>query len=343
MRNKYWLFLTELAVLFAIIGVIVGIVIHTGANHPPMRFPDINKVTTQFIEEMEQMVYKDASLSLSSQGPFKWDNEKDLGFSDLLGEWANEIEQDAIVYYRRDKDAAWQEKALSVISSVDQISEELSDMIGRICCSANDANGRRIPVYLPESAQEYTQVLGELCNGLHSPSNKNGCSIINIGPLGCKNSGIVLHPDSFDTEEDYLYVLRKEMARYAYLSSVDFCETINHQSWFTEGFLEYFARPAHSFEALSESVIDFIEDGFDLSAENIAMGEVAQQAGAAFFDYFVSTQGEESFSRLIQDSFTSSLDSVFVALNLDFEQIKQDWLQTIRGTFTPDGIDDNGV
>ena len=336
MNKNYWFFLTKLAMVLAIIGVVVGVILQAGANHPRLRFPSISDITTQFITDMGQSFNKEASLRLTSQGPFKWDNEKDLGFTDALGEWANTYEQDAIVYFRRDKDAVWQEKALRVMSSVDQIADELSDMMGKECFSAEDANGRKLPIYLPETAEEYNRVVNMLCDGHRMPTKKEGCSILSLGPLGCKSEGIVIHPDTFNSEDELRYVLRKEMARYAYVSSMDYNESLDHQLWFVDGLLEHFANP-NQVDSLSQSVMSFIEGDFDLLKKSLASSEVAQGAGAAFFDFLTDTQGKEKLSKLIQDSFTNGLDDAFSDLDLDFDKVKGDWLNDLLG------IDAEGV
>ena len=224
------------------------------------------------------------------------------------------------------------------MSKVDRISESLSDLLGRVCCASDSSNGRKLPVYLPEDDQEYLQVLEKLCDGKKSPSNKSGSSVISIGPLGCKDNGIVIHPDSFKDSKEYEYVLRKEMARYAYLSSLDFNEAINHQSWFTEGFVEYFARGVDTLSVFSNEMIDSIEKNLLLNEEE-AQGKIASpQIGAAFLLYFSDSQGAEKFSEFIQESFKGSLDSAFVSVGVDFQKVKADWIQSLRGMDTTEEI-----
>jgi len=330
-KNKRISSFGVLLALFLAVAVILGLIFQTGANHPPMRFPDIGDVTTQFLSDMAKSEYRDVRLSLASQGPFKWDNKKDLGQSKILGDWSNEMDQDFIVYFRRDNDAVWQEKAQSIISSVDRIANELSDCMGEICCSSESANGRRLPIYLPTTTEEYLQVIGQLCDGHAAPSNRDGCSFISIGPLGCKNEGIVLNPELLSSSENVEYTLRKEIARYVYLSSLDYSEDIEQEEWFSDGILEFFAAASDTSEVLSEELISYIENGFELNQSKSTRKDINSQVGAAFLRYLSKTEGEDKVYDLIQESFRVGIDSVFSSMNLDFQKIKQSWLCVLQG------------
>lgn len=340
MNKKQLLIFSKLGFFFLILAGLFGVVVHTGANHPPLRFPSIGGKTAQFIMDMAQREYKDVSLSLSKQGPFRWDNKKDLGFSSVLGQWKVEADHDAVVYYRRDKDAIWQQKAQSVLSKADRITEELTGLMGKVCCVADSSNGRKLPIYLPENDQEFMQVLDKLCDGQRIPSNKNGSSVINIGPLGCKDNGIVIHPDSFVDAQDYEYVLRKEMARFAYLSSVDFNKVINQQAWFTDGLVEFFAAGDEGVTEPSEEMIESIKDGLCLGEDGALAKGLDPKIGAAFLQYLSKTQGQEKLTELIQDTFRVSLDSAFVASGLDFQQTKQEWINSLR---VSEGAEETGT
>ena len=330
MNKKQIETLSGVGILFLIVAAVLGIIVQSGASHPPLRFPSIAEQTASFIMDMAKREYKDANVSLLTQGPFKWENEKDLGVSKLLGEWSKEFDHDAVVYFRRDKDAEWQEKAQTVLSQIDRISEDLSGLLGKICCVSDSANGRKLPIYLPEDDQEYMQVLEKLCDGRMTPTNKKGGSVIGIGPLGCKDDGIVIHPDAFADPKDYEAVLRREMARYAYLSSVDFNEVIDHQSWFTEGFVELFGAGAETVESFSKETIDLLEREFSLERSGAGGKDITPEMGAAFLRYISSSLGEEKLTELIQDSFKVSLDSAFVAMGLDFQEVKSDWINSLR-------------
>ena len=285
----------------------------------------------KYVRNLAQREYRDVCLSISSQGPFKWDNKNDLGFSKVLGEWANELDQQSVIYFRRDKDAVWQERAQKVLSEVDIIADELSRKLGRICCSADSANGRKLPVYMPETGQEFAQVLENLCDGLRAPTNGEGCSVIQIGPLGCQDKGIVLHPDLFSSDGNLVYTLRKEMARYAYLSSVDYDEEISHPSWFTEGLIDYLAAKADTLAFLGEEITSLAEKELELGAENLFKGDAASKAGASFIQFLESIVGSDAFTDLIQVTFSEPLDSAFSKAGIDFQEVKESWINTLRG------------
>ena len=337
-NNRKTKALSSLAVLgiaFLVIACLFGVIIHSGANHPPMRFPNISQITTRFVDELAQEMNRNVSLSLSSQGPFKWDNSKDLGFSKILGEWANELNQETVIYYRRDKDATWQERAQKVLSAVDVITSELSAQIGQIVCSADSANGRRIPVYMPETGQEFAEVLAELCDGMRMPTSGDGCSVIDIGPLGCQNKGIVLHPDMFAADADCEYVLRKELARYTMLSSFDYNEDLSMPAWFTEGFVDYFAQASDTLTVISQDLTDWAEREFSLSVDALTRGSASiAQAGASFFQFLAEEKGADTVGKLIQAAFSESLEEAFAMSEIDFEQMKTSWILTLREGFS---------
>lgn len=325
----------KLGIAFVTIAVLFGIIIQAGANHPPMRFPDIGDTTSGFIHDLAQKEHQNVSLKLSSQGPFKWDNDSDLGSGKKLGEWAQEFDSEAMIYYRRDKDAIWQGRAQGVLESVDRICEELSEEMGKICCSPDSANGRRLAVYLPETSQEYSELVLALSGGKQTPNSTSGCSFIQIGPLGCKNEGIVIHPDMFSPEQDYRPILRKELARYALYSSVDYNQNVDIPDWISEGYVEYFAQCASDLSDIhiSKDITDLAETALKTVGKSIGMkGRTAATAGASLLQFISQQQGgDDMMSSLLQHVFSEPGKDPFSSTGLDFEQIKKDWAQTLRG------------
>jgi len=316
-----------LAVSFIATAILFGIVIHSGCNHPPLKYPLIGDISSRYINGLAQMGYREVCLSLTTQGPFKWDNESDLGVSDLLGAWANEADHDGVVYFRRDKDAVWQERAREVLHSVEQISDQISAQFGMVCCSADSANGRRIPIYIPENAQEYAEVLASLCDGLKMPTDDKGCSVIKIGPLGCLNKGIVIHPDLFESGKDYEQTLRKELARYAYYSSVDYNQEIDHPAWFTEGLLKYLSGDCDT--TMTRNMSEMAEKVFDPGTTQVSE-DAASRIGSSFIDFIVHEKGEEVLSSVIQGSFSENLETAFSDEGIDLEALKQEWIQSLQ-------------
>lgn len=322
--------LLKIGIPFLVLAIVVAIVMQSGANHPPMRFPSIDDVTHGFLERLSKMSGNSSSVSLLSQGPFNWDNSKDLGFSKDLGEWSNEAYNDAVVYFRRDKDAQWQEKALSVLNTMEDMSSRLSGTFGNVC-SAIEANGRKIPVYLPENEAEYRAVLEKLSDGMTLPIDKNGCSFINIGPLGCQEKGIVLNPSSF-IGDDYNDVLRKEITRYAYLASMDLNETVNHAAWFVEGLIDYLAKGAEDLADITPEMIDYIENDFNLIAESYSSksNEMASEIGRLFLQYYSARFGDSSLEEVIQMSLGTGITDILNDLNLDLDSVKDEWITYLR-------------
>lgn len=325
----------KLGIAFVAIAVVFGIIIQAGANHPPLRFPEIGEIATGFIQNLAQKEHQDVSLKLSSQGPFKWDNDSDLGAGKKLGQWAQEFDSEALIYYRRDKDAIWQGRAQGVLESVDRICEELSEEMGRICCSPDSANGRRLAVYLPETSQEYAELVLAMSNGEQAPNSTSGCSFIQIGPLGCKSEGIIIHPDLFSQGQDYRPVLRKELARYAFYSSVDFNQDVDIPDWLSEGYVEYFSMHASDLSdiSISKDITDLAESALNTLGKSIGMkGRSAATAGASLLQYISQQQGgDNNLSSILQKAFSEPGKDPFSSSGLDFEKMKKDWAQTLRG------------
>ena len=328
----------KLGIAFVVMALILGVIIQMGANHPPLRFPSIGEKASGFLQNLAQKEHQDVSLSLMPQGPFGWDNEDDLGAGKKLGQWAKEFDSDALVYYRRDKDAVWQGRAQNVLESIGRISDELSDEMGRICCSPDSANGRKLAVYLPQTSQDYADLVAYLAKGERAPSSTNGCSFIQVGPLGCKNNGIVLHPDLFAPGKDFRPVLRREMARYAFYSSVDFNQDVDIPDWLSEGYVEYFSMQASELTdiSISKDLTDLAEtalQGLGISAG--MKGKSVSTAGASLIQYISMQQGGgDALTSIFQQFFANPAQDAFETSGLNFDEIKTQWAQTLRGVLS---------
>ena len=328
--------LAGLGIGFAVFAVVLAIIIYTGANHPPLRYPEMSRETVDYILNTAKKEHGQMNLNLSPEGPFKWDNKNDIGAGKEMGVWANEFSPNSIVYYRRDKDAVWQDRARNVVERMSWIADELSDLMGVTCCSADSANGRKLPVYLPETGEEYARLVMELSKGTQAPNSVDGCSFIQLGPLGCQNRGIVIHPDLFTNGNDFVPTLRREMARYAYYSSVDYNQDVSTPSWFSEGFISSFSENGIDINSLSKDLTDFAEKALELKDSLNFRGNTAAEIGASFIQMLLLSDGD-AMTTVIKQSLSNPLDVAFSMAGVDFNEMKSGWLQGLRSLVTEEG------
>lgn len=332
MDRKTLLFFVKVGLFFSAIAIIVALIIQRGANHPPLRYTDIASSSFDYIDRLASRHDSRSCISFHKQGPFNWSNESDLGMKTTLGKWANESNVDAVVYFRRDKDAIWQSRAQNVRGAVDKIADELDDLLGTVL-NSDHSNNRKMPIYLPENGEEYLDVVQNLCGEMHLPHQNGSASVIELGPLGCQSKGLVIDPSMFSSDEsgtqDYRVTLRREIARYSYLSNVDFEKNASQSSWFVEGLIEYFADGERYEDTLSQELVDYIRKDVSLSSDSFK-GQMGDAASSLFFTFYKEMFGEEALSELVQYSYTESVDSLFSSKQIPLDTLKQNWIDAMQ-------------
>ncbi len=333
MKNQIISRIITTLVVFVLLAVTFSLLFQRGMKRPKYRYPEFTETAKSWVEKMDRYNI-DQNLSFKNIGPFDWDNDKDYGQTDKETEWEYETNGFAIVYYHPDKNAENKLNALNILEFVDAIVPETEEILGKYP-STEEMNGRKLPIYLPIDGEEYNSLVQLLANGNASKGSKYGCSVMEYGPLGCLMRGIVVHPDAFkqyNGEQRYIKVIRREMMHYAYLNLIDYnLEVPKPYFWFSNGLAEYFAHGAaeNGMTLLPPDYVDVIHKQCKLNAEFPQKNQTHVWAGCSFFEYMDVVYGKEVLANIIQDTDSASLDSVFYKYNIDIEQVKYQWVDTL--------------
>ena len=319
--------------IFLSVGIFVAKLYDIGINRPSLMYRTMPSSTVSWVNSMHeqdpsQMMYA------SNVGPYNWDNKSDIGQNKSAGTWAKREDANNIVYYRKDKEALGQSRALVVSNCLEDMMMDVIDLFGGYV-SPDSLNGRKLVIYLPNTDEEFDVLLNKLSDGRSSFKHKYGCSFIELGPLGCQNKGILLHPKGFveknsDNHFKYEKVLRREVARYVYFSSLDYNKTINHYCWFTEGIIEYFALNLDEPFVLEPEMIDIIEDNCYLLGDFKSSKRTHRWAGTSFFLFYADKYGEAEVAHLEQDSYENSIDTIFMSLPISPDSLHLQWVESLR-------------
>lgn len=326
--------ITVLAIIFLCSGIVVGLLFKRGIEKPIYRYPHFSKSSQSWVEKMDHY-NQDKSISYGNVGPFDWNNKKDIGQTDKNASWSHENNAFAITYYHADKTAENKLNALYVLELIDLLVPEIEEILGTFP-SVESMNGRKIPIYLPGDDEEYKSLLQQMTNNNAAlVSNDDGCSVVEYGPLGCLVRGIIVHPNGFkqyNGKQRYIQFIRREVMYYAYINMVN-CnvDEVKPYLWFTNGLAEYFASGAgeNGLTSLPSDYVDIIRQQCKLNGEFPQKNKVYVWAGCSFFQYMDIAYGKEFLSRLIQDTDSSSVDSVFYKYNIDMDQVHYQWVDTL--------------
>lgn len=321
----------KFAVIFFITALFIGKIYETGRNRPPLKYAHIPTSTKEYIGEMGKI--KGQGFTFSDVGPFDWDNKEDIGYEKEAG-WRKEPDKNFIVYYIHDNDAEWQGHAQDVLKCARENTEYLKELFGKYYY-ADDMNGRRLAIYLPNNNALYAHTVDTLLGSKgYDAESAAGVIITQIGPLGCLTKGIVLNPicfdeDNIDTENDYRRVLKHEMAHYVFFSSLDYSKNIKHYKWVSEGIAEYFSFNRDNF-VHSEDSIAFIENNCKLNAEFPLSKNAAYWAGESFFNYLRDCGGVDKVKYFLSKSYTLCTDSIFIKDSISAELLHEEWVSSMR-------------
>lgn len=318
-------------VIFAIIAVVVGEAYNRGIHRPPLMFANIPDATQMFIKQLSRDS-KDQGLSYTKQGPFDWDNERDLGNSEN-DTWKSESDANFIVYYHPGKDATWQSRAQDVLHQAQENIDYLKDFMGKYYY-ADDMNGRKLAIYLPESEDLYKKTISTLMDVLDQGTQGTvGITISQVGPLGCLTRGIVLNPICFNSGpndvNNYKRVLRHEMCHYVFFSSLDYGKNIHHYLWVSEGIAEYFSNYRNHKPVFGTDSINTIKQSCHLNKEFPLENNSSYWAGESFFGFLEAEKGKDAVKNFVKNAYTHSTDSVFIVMKYDPRQLHKKWVDVL--------------
>ena len=331
MRKQVIAKITTIVVVMAVIALVIAKLYDIGTHRPSLVYRQLSPDMIQWINAFNQFDAENI-IRGASVGPFDWDNKADIGQKLSAGKWAKEEDANIVVYYRKDRDAQGQIRARRVADCVENIILELPTYLGTYHYPA-DLNGRKLAIYLPDNDDEYQTLLRKLGDDGVVGSSKYGCSVIAIGPLGCQNKGIILHPQGFrdtnaDGDPEYIRVVRRELAYYTYMAGLDYNRDTRRFAWFVQGISEHFSLDGKLQPSFSPETLAMLERVCRLDAEFPTKGRMHQLGGTSFIEFYETTYGRNALSQLIQSTYTMPVDSA-LSLTGDLESLRQQWIQSL--------------
>ena len=336
MNKKIVTTLISVVGVFAVLALLMGKVYKEGQSRPPIRYSKISDNTIDFLCGLIRLGGHMMGVNFVQDGPYDWENTKDLGQKSDEG-WAFEEDEFFVVYYKKDKEAVWQGYAQSVLRAANENIMPLTRLMGKYYFP-QDQNGRKLPIYLANSVDEYFGTIAKL---MEKPSQSDvntsiGITISFMGNAGCKSS-IVLHPICFQapprSPNGYVSVLMHEMNHYVFLSSLDLSKNIGFCNWQIEGLADYCAdeyvgaKPQIRDSARIQYIADSCMLLTDFPDNN---SNPEYWAGESYYQYLEKKQGKEFVRKFIQATYQYKTDVLFSRMDLDPEDEHDEWVKSLR-------------
>ena len=311
--------LIKIGVIFIVLAAAFAKVYDIGLNRPSLKYTNIPESNKEMAKSSGW------GLSIFDIGPFDWENEKDFGYE----EWSSESDKNFIVYYKHDKEAVWQGYAQEILICARANVAPLKELFGKYYY-ADDMNGHRLPIYLPDSENLYLGTVNELLGYENYEAISTSSIIITeIGPLGCLTKGIVINPACFQEENGQpATILKHEMAHYVFLTSLDYTKEIKHYQWFVDGVAEYFCLNGDNIVFGNDS-IEFIKKKCKLNDEFPLEKDAIYWAGESFFSYLERTYGKSYVKDFLKKSYELSTDELLLQEFLDVDSLHMNWVEDL--------------
>lgn len=185
----------RLFLLLLVCGVLFGLVFQNDLRRPKVRHANIPDYVPTAINAYDEAV-SSHHVKTMSFGPKNWSNEKDFG---QKNDWDKETKGDFIVYYQKDKDGLWQNRALGLIQDLDHIKQSFKLFPSKL-------NSHKFPFYLAPSDSFYFNVVSHLANDsirdIVESNDIEGFMVSEFGPLGYMARGCIIKASSFDVPFD---------------------------------------------------------------------------------------------------------------------------------------------
>ncbi|MEG2070958.1 MAG: hypothetical protein RR034_06250, partial [Bacteroidales bacterium] len=204
-------------------------------------YAEIPKETLEFLKKIREG--RDTHIDYDpTPKESDWSNSNNIGENSAFG--LQKIEDDLfIVYYdRRDK-----EHAFDVIQYAHNAVKPLEELMGKYIYP-EAIRGRKLPIYLATSSQQYDTIVSAIQNSEVKLSAKSaGVYLMTYSNMGVLTKGIVLNnealwndrmPSSYPEQ-----ILKHEMNHYVFFQSLDLSQNVKPYLWISEGLAEYFSRP----------------------------------------------------------------------------------------------------
>ena len=327
--------LTGIITAFLAIAVVVGFVYHTGRQRKPLVFAVIPDVTKDWADEISK--HNTVNISIVDKGPFNWEQEKDLGKQGNSG-WSNiDTDPNYIIYYKNDALHLNVQNARRVQQIANEAIAEIEDLMGRYPYPSS-FNGRKLPIYLASTAEEYSKTIDELAGKTCNSAGSIGMFVSHVGPLGFLADGIVLSPKCFNYElhpDNWAErVLRHELNHFVFFSQLDYGKIQRHPLWVSEGLADY-ASLMHREQIASADSIDYIANNCELFEQFPTEIQAQYWAGRSFYKFMEEEKGGIAVRTFIQDLYSNPLESALNEVFNDTTDVKQLWVDNLRSRLTP--------
>lgn len=321
--------------VMAVISLVIAKLYDIGVHRPSLVYRQMSPYTIDWLNKFNQYDPENI-MKAASVGPFDWDNKLDIGQTKKDGKWSKEEDANVIIYYRKDREAKGQTHARYVLGAAESAILEIQDYLATYHYPA-DLNGRKVPFYLPSTDEEYTSLLNKMSSNGANTSARYGCSVIAIGPLGCQNKGILIHPDAFtypNSGEDpaYIRVVRRELAYYTYLANLNYNKDSHRFAWFVQGITENFAMESRPLPLTQKHAVMF-DNECDLSKEFPV--KLNKEAGTSFIQFYERTYGRKGLKELIANSYSMPIDSALLLSACNTDSLKCQWVQSLLTDVIP--------
>lgn len=317
--------LTGILIAFLVSAIIVGFVYYTGRQRKSLVFAMIPDSTVEWVSLLQK--FNTINISVVEKGPFNWENTSDIGQSPSFNWQMVDTDENFIVYYKNDDLHLNVQNARRAIQIANEAIPELEELMGAYPFPGQ-MNDRKLAIYLPSSASEYSSLINLLNDGTGDYSGTSGMFICHIGPLGCLADGIVLHPSCFNYErssENWAEsVLRHEMSHYVFFSKIDYGNDINHPLWVSEGLAEY--ASIKSSQIASKDTIDYIVAKCDLYDEFPRETKSEYWAGRSFYQFVEDTKGGIGVKSFINSLYENDLKGSLAVSFGDSVDVKKLWV-----------------
>lgn len=332
MNRKSVIILASVAGVFIVLAMLMGNVYKAGLSRPPLKYAKISGITADFIRGLARMGGHMVGVNLVD-GPFDWENEKDIGQDETEG-WSREESDFFIVYYRKDKEAVWQGHAQNTLKAARENILPLTELMGKYYFPS-DQNGRKLPIYLSTSEDEYFNTISKLAEKTCERDNSIGITVSQVGRAGCKSS-IVLHPICFKeepkSENGYIKVLMHEMNHYIFLSSLDISHDVTFLNWQIEGLADYCAHNFLGTKGMTanDTLISYIKDRCSLKKDFPSEINAQYWAGESYYRHMEKAHGLDFLKKFLKTSFQNDTRTTFSEMDINPDTEHKDWIEDLH-------------
>lgn len=207
-----------------------------GKDQKPLRYADIPQETIDWINSLGGDLDDLVSSFRPTPRPTPWTNGGDLGQDPETG-FATLEDEYFIIYFQPNIE----KKARYCLQYAHEGISRIADVIGKYYYP-EDMNGRKVPIYLTSSKEEYLQVLTKF-GAASSAESTAGLTIMELSPSGAYLQGIFLNGGYMQDNSYLKEVTWHEMTHYCFYSSIDFNKAVYLPKWCYEGIAEYTEVP----------------------------------------------------------------------------------------------------